>query len=233
MQTPMLSPKLSLKKTKLDQRVSRQGMIWANLQFFILLVINAFFWSLSHTLQKQWTSSPEQTFELKRWWLGVVSLGTHADPAHLFSNLMGLFVLSFFIFGFLSFSQKHSWILFGSLWTLGFVGHLLTLTTLPHQTGLLGSSGVVFTALGFWLSHYLFLTRQKTLRSRVLRVVGLSLIFLVPESFAPEVSYTSHTYGLILGLMAGVLHFSIFKAQFRSFEVYEEEPPVVKVDESP
>ena len=139
---------------------------------------------------------------------------------HWLSNVFSYFVLSFFIFGFLSFSLRHSFYIWIMFWLLGGLTQILTLLTMPASIRLIGASGILFIALGFWLIHFWSLARQKSFFSRGIRVIGVAIVFLIPEKFSPEVSYMAHGIGLTIGFIFGLGHFYFFKKRYRSFEIF-------------
>ncbi len=75
---------------------------------------------------------------------------------------------------------------------------------------------------GVWLVLYFLLDRRKSIVQRSLRALGVGLALFMPsEAFDPHISYKSHFIGFSLGVLFGLLYYSIHRDTFRAAEVRE------------
>lgn len=138
------------------------------------------------------------------------TLFAHADLGHLMSNLILLVPLTYL---FLSYFGA-GFILFGL--GIGGVVNAIVLETLPQQTLLIGISGVVYFLGAAWLTLFLLIDRRERLRRRIARVFLLSFLFLVPETYQPQVSYSSHFLGFLVGIISALTYYKRCPAQIYS-----------------
>ncbi len=130
-----------------------------------------------------------------RWWISFAAMFIHADIGHLLSNLL-LFI------PFAALLQAHygravfPWI--GLL--IGYLTHLTVLLIKEDGYSLVGASGMVYGLGGLWLGLFVLHGNRYTLKDRILRSIGVSLILLFPTQFMPEVSYLAHGIGFLMGL---------------------------------
>ncbi|MEO0336539.1 MAG: rhomboid family intramembrane serine protease, partial [Pseudomonadota bacterium] len=137
----------------------------------------------------------------------------HADFGHLLSNSYMLLIFSYFVYGYFGSIAFP----FGSFILAGLV-NVLTVLTMPPETGLLGASGLVYLLGGFWLTSYFFIQRQHTLLPRLIRVLGIALMVFFPTTFVPTTSYMAHAIGFAVGSVFAVTFFAYKKKWIRSFE---------------
>lgn len=204
-------------RTLISRRPKDQGVLIGFLLIFVCSLISLMSWQ-NQTLFDSLAASWNLVFEKGEVHRLISSLFLHGDLGHLLSNSYMLFVLSVFIFGTLTLSFSGALALMAFTLIGGALVNILTLYSYPPQTRLLGISGVVYLLAGFWFVNYLLIDRRRRFPSRLLRVLGVSLVILFPSTFEEEVSYLAHFHGFWLGLVMGTGFFYLFKKQIRSFE---------------
>ena len=65
----------------------------------------------------------------------------------------------------------------------------------------------IATSKTLWLTLFLFVERNQSIENRVVRAVGFALVMLIPSQIKPEISYRTHTIGLLWGVVWGVLYY--------------------------
>ena len=95
-----------------------------------------------------------------------------------------------------------------------FGGLFIALKTYPPHIGLQGASGVLYVMFGLWLSLYYKAEVHVPRGKRRLRIIGFCLVMMVPSEFSPQVSYRSHLFGLVVGLIAGIIYGYIAHEEF-------------------
>ena len=70
--------------------------------------------------------------------------------------------------------------------------------------------------------------RRESWGRRIIKVVGVTMVLFLPDSFRPNVSYMAHFVGLILGVFSALLLYAINYRQYEAAEVTEE---VIETDE--
>lgn len=153
-----------------------------------------------------------------QWWRLVTSIFVHGDSGHLLSNLLFLTIFSYYNFSYFGKSVfPYSAIFFGVL------TNIATLAGMNEMVYLVGASGVVYYLGGFWLVIYVFVERQKSIRQRIGRSLGVGLVLLGPGTFSPETSYMAHLWGFVFGIFFALVYFSLNKKRIRSYEKYKTE----------
>ena len=72
----------------------------------------------------------------------------------------------------------------------------------------MGVSGLVYSMIGLWLSLYFYFENTRSKKEKVVRVLGFILIILIPSHYQKNVSYISHAYGFVLGILG--FRYSLF-----------------------
>lgn len=101
---------------------------------------------------------------------------------------------------------------------------MIVLQTMPASVGLIGVSGVVNWMGGAWLALSWLIDRRESTGRRILKVVAVTIVLFVPDSFKPEVSYLSHFLGYFAGMFSGIFLYYLFKRKFDSEEIIEVIP---------
>lgn len=74
---------------------------------------------------------------------------------------------------------------------------------------------------GAWLALAWLIDRRESNGRRILKVVAVTIVLFVPDSFKPEVSYLSHFLGYFAGIFSGIGYYYLFKKKIKSEEVIE------------
>ena len=154
------------------------------------------------------------------YWRVVTAVLIHKDMGHYLSNMLLLFILGYFIYGYFGFWAHPVTTFSGACFV-----NLLAISSYSEKVFLLGASGWVFLLGGFWLTLYFFIQRQYGWRMRIVRVVGVGLMLFFPSAFAPEVSYRTHYIGLVVGVFLGIFYFFLNRKGIRNFERYQVTAP--------
>lgn len=167
-------------------------------------------------------ASRELIFEKHQYWRLWTTLFAHANVTHIGSNLVLFVPFTYFLAG-------HFGLFFFPLigFFFGGIVNYLVLLTMPSSVFLIGVSGVVYFLAATWMIlAYLIDHREKKGR-RLLRILGVSIILLVPEAYKPDVSYLCHFLGAFFGVMIGALYYNYYKQDFKRAEVVEYVPDIV------
>ena len=162
------------------------------------------------------SASRHQVFVGLEYWRLFTMMAVHADLSHLAVNAAYVVCFGYLLYGYFGF-----WIYPTAMVILASLTTLVSLLTYPRGVVLIGASGLVYLMMSFWLVMYSFLERTVPFKKRLLRVIGITLIVLVPSTIQPEVSYRTHAIGAALGIIAASALFRLRKDQFRSLERIE------------
>ncbi|MFX0000023.1 MAG: rhomboid family intramembrane serine protease [Candidatus Hodarchaeota archaeon] len=123
----------------------------------------------------------------------------HADPIHLFSNMIALLFFGATVENnsFISKTQ-YLFIYFAS----GIIGNTFSLLLLPLNAISLGASGAIFGLLG--VAFIMIATDFQPL----LLFALFYLVFFIIYSFTPGINYWAHLFGLSGGLLFGYLFYT-------------------------
>lgn len=163
------------------------------------------------------SATGEKVFLQGQWWRAWTTLFAHADLTHILSNLFLFFPFSYYLMGYFGYTFFP---LFGFF--VGGLVNLAVLQTMPDYVGLVGVSGVVYWMGGAWLALSWLIDRRESNGRRVLKVVAVTIVLFVPDSFKPEVSYLSHFLGYFAGVFSAMIYYFVFKKKFKAEEVIEE-----------
>jgi rhomboid protease GluP len=156
-------------------------------------------------------------YERGEYWRAFTSTLLHADLNHLAHNaffLLGLSTLLHNYFGF--------WVFPVLSLIAGGIINLIALKIYPPAVHLVGVSGVIYFMASFWLTSYMLIERRHKILSRFIYATGITLIFLFPQVFQPEVSYLAHGLGFIVGIPFAILYFAFNFKRIRSAEEWVE-----------
>ncbi|MFX0076079.1 MAG: rhomboid family intramembrane serine protease [Candidatus Hermodarchaeota archaeon] len=133
-------------------------------------------------------------YDLEIWRL-LTSMFLHGDILHLFSNMLSLLIFGAYVE--LNYS-KYQFILI--YFISGLIGSFFSMLLLPLFTISLGASGAIFGLIGAAFSILI------TQRDTPLIVVGLVyVLYFIFSSFAPQINYFAHIFGLLGGMIIGFL----------------------------
>ncbi len=167
------------------------------------------------------SASYEKVFIKGEWWRAWSTLFAHGDLSHIASNLFLFAPFSYFLisyFGLIYFPLVGFFV--------GGLVNLLVLMTMPEQVHLIGVSGVVYWMGGAWLALAWLIDRRDSKGRRILRVVAVTIVLFVPDSFKPEVSYLSHFLGYFFGIFSSIIYYIFNHKKFLKEEVLEVIPEI-------
>lgn len=156
-------------------------------------------------------------FEKGEYWRAFTTTLLHGDLNHLAHNaffLLGLSTLLHSYFGF--------WVFPVLSFIAGGIINLIALSYYPPHVHLVGVSGVIYFMASFWLTSYMLIERRQKPFSRFNHAIGVTLIFLFPQVFQPEVSYLAHGLGFALGIPLALMWFGLNYRQIRAKEEWVE-----------
>lgn len=176
------------------------------------LYLNGFFHA------DEWmAASGERVFHKKEYWRAWSTLFAHGDLGHIASNLVLFIPFAYFLSGY-----------FG-VFFFPFIGffiggliNLIVLKTMPQEVWLIGVSGVVYWMGAAWITLSYLIDRRETRGKDLVKVIGISIILFVPDSFKVEVSYLSHFLGYFFGVLTGIIYYVLRRKKFRAADVYRE-----------
>jgi rhomboid protease GluP len=208
--------KTYIKENWLTKNPKSEGLN-PTLFLMFLLLFTSFIYLNNYFNAYLWMSATgDQVFLKHEWWRAWTTLFAHGDLAHISGNLFLFFPFSYYLvayFGYIFFP------FFGFF--MGGLVNLLVLQTMPSTVGLIGVSGVVNWMGGAWLALAWLIDRRESKGRRVLKVIAVTIVLFVPDSFKPEVSYLSHFLGYFAGIFSGIVYYLLFKKKILSEEVLE------------
>lgn len=161
----------------------------------------------------------EQVFTKHEWWRAWTTLFAHGDLSHILGNLFLFFPFSYYLVGYFGYTFFP---IFGFF--AGGVVNLMVLQTMPSHVGLIGVSGVVNWMGGAWLALAWLIDRRESKGRRILKVIAITIVLFIPDSFKPDVSYLSHFLGYFAGIFCGILYYYLFRKKILAAEVIEVIP---------
>jgi len=169
----------------------------------------------------QWGDSMSASWkavhENGEYWRLWTTIFAHGDLGHLAGNTFLFFILGFFLYGYFG-----SAVFPFAAFVLGGITNYIVLSTYAPEVTLIGASGVVYWMGGAWLILYFLLSRQKNIKQRLLRTLGVGiLIFMPAEAFEIRVSYRTHFIGFLLGVIFGFVYYLLHRRRFLEAEVRE------------
>lgn len=206
-----------LTKTFLSRKPSLESFLMATVGLAVLMLFMGF-------NQSNFSASGYQVFEKKEYWRAFTTTFLHADLDHLAHNAFfftGLAALLNNYFGF--------WVFPVLSFVIGGFINIATLYFYPPGVHLVGVSGVVYFMASFWLVLYLLIERRQSLFVRFVHAIAVSLIFLFPEAFQPQVSYLAHGMGFLFGLPVGLAYYFLNRSKIRAGDEWTE----IKKDRDP
>ena len=220
-----------VRQTWLSRKPNTRSSIITAWLIFILILTSALYWKNYAGLESLMPASGEAVFIKKEYWRLWTTLFAHADVGHLLSNSLTFFVVGYFLIGYFSL-----WFFPIAGFAIGGLVNSITLLTMPPTVKLIGVSGVVYWMGGAWLVLYFLLDQRKTRTQRTLRALGVALgVFMPAAAFDPSISYLTHLYGFIAGVLSGTAYYFINKSKFKRAErkeiIVEQEPILPEQDQ--
>lgn len=183
----------------------------------IIMIVSAFIYLGNYFNSDSWmAASGAQVFKQGEYWRLWTTLFAHGDFSHIMSNMLLFIPFAYFLAG-------HFGTIFFPLigFAVGGLTNLIVLWTMPENVSLIGVSGVVYWMGAAWMTLAFFIDRRESTGRRLIRILGVSMILFLPQTFSPEVSYLSHLVGYILGVLSGLILFLCFHRRFHSAEIIE------------
>lgn len=210
--------KTIIKETWLTKKIP-EGALISTLVLLIMLL-------LGFVYEANWMpASGKLVFEEHQYWRLWSTLFVHADIAHLLSNLVLFLPFSYFLsghFGYFFFP------FIGFL--MGGIINALVMLTMPAETFLIGVSGVVHFIGAAWMILAFFIDKNDKRESKsklLLKILGVSAILFIPDTYKPQVSYLCHLYGYSLGIVVGWVFYLIHRQRYHDALVMEIIPDVL------
>lgn len=199
-----------------------------NSTLFLVLLLLAGSYAYLHAFFHidQWMeASGDLVFAKKEYWRAWTTLFAHGDFGHIISNLFLFIPFAYFLSGYFGY-------LFFPL--IGFISgglvNLLVLKTMPPHVGLIGVSGVVYWMGAAWMTLSFLIDRRETTGKSLVKIIGISAILFVPDTFKAEVSYLSHFGGYVSGVLVAGLYYYINRKSFRAADHFIEIPEDDELD---
>lgn len=211
-----METKTYIKENWLTKNPKRDGL---NPTLFLmsLLLVTSFIYINSLFNAPLWMSANgNQVFVEGEWWRAWTTLFAHGNLTHIIGNLFLFFPFSYYLISYFGYSFFPVFGLF-----IGGLVNLMVLQTMPPQVALIGVSGVVNWMGGAWLALAWLIDRRETRGRRILKVVAVTIVLFIPDSFKPEVSYLSHFLGYFAGIGSGMLYYYLFRKKIKASEVIE------------
>lgn len=184
---------------------------------FVLFASSFLFWTGILGADQWMPASPYQVFREHQYWRLWTGLFAHADAGHLLSNIFLFLPFSYFLLG------HFTPVLFPALGILlGGLINFLVLKSMPEQSSVIGISGVVFWMGAVWLYLFLLIDRRESFRRRLAKVLFISVVLFIPETYKPETSYLSHFIGYVLGVLSAFAFYALRRREILAAEVYEK-----------
>ena len=201
-------------------KIPRRDGLNPTLFLMSLLLFSSFIYINNLFNAPLWMSANgDLVFTQGQWWRAWTTLFAHGDLTHILGNLFLFFPFSYYLIAYFGLSFFP---FFGFL--CGGLVNLLVLQTMPAHVGLIGVSGVVNWMGGAWLALAWLIDRRESNGRRFLKVVALTIVLFIPDSFKPEVSYLSHFLGYLSGVFSGIFYYNLFKKSIKAQEVIEVIP---------
>lgn len=211
-----MSVRMRLTATLLSRKPHRASLRVALSTLGVIALFSLVYWNDVGGMARYLPASARDVFQGGEFWRLVSGFLVHADIKHLASNALPMVVLSALFFGYFGWRAYP----LGAL-GLGALIHALTLLSYSPHVRLLGISGLVYCLGAAWLILYVGIERHRSLRLRIFRVLAFALIFFVPSTYHPEVSYRAHGIGFGVGLLFGVTLLHLSNARIRGAEEHE------------
>ncbi|MFX1380145.1 MAG: rhomboid family intramembrane serine protease [Promethearchaeota archaeon] len=140
----------------------------------------------------------KRVFENFEVWRLFTSIFIHADPMHLFSNMIALLLFGATV-------ETNSYITRLQYLVIyfisGLIGNVFSLLLIPINIISLGASGAIFGLIG--AAFIIVATDYRPLLFLALFYVG----FFILTSFSPGINYWAHIFGLLGGILFGYLFY--------------------------
>lgn len=215
-----------VRATWLTRRPYAHAWLVAAWCMILLITGSLLYWFNFYGANSWMPASGAAVFQKNEYWRLWTALFAHADLGHLISNSILFFIFGYFLSGYFGL------IIFPSLAFLtGGLTNFIVLLSYNPEVRLVGVSGVVYWMGGMWLGMYLLLDIQRTWTQRILRSLGVALaVFMPTTAFDPQISYSAHGWGFILGVLCALVFYFLQRRLFQAAivkEIMTEEEEVI------
>ena len=226
-----MEPLFVIKENWLTQKPRASASTFTLFLTLVLLATGMGFLSSFYQMDLWMTVSKENFLGQHQVWRLWTALFAHADMGHLFGNALLFIPLTYLLSAYYGAGLPLLGIALGGLI------NFFVVRTLPDHVSLLGISGVVYWMGAVWLTLSVLIDRRHSFRRRFALALFLSMMLFVPEAYKPEVSYLSHLYGFILGLITAFAYYAfnrdkLMAAEVKEYIVEEQEPEMLHLEAS-
>ncbi len=219
--------KFVFKENWLSQKITNNALVVTLFMVFMLVLGSSFYLNNLFDAHSWMPATRNLVFQQHQYYRLWTTLFAHGDYIHLLSNLVLFFPFSYYLTG------NFSWFFFPLLgFFMGGIANLIVLLTMKPEVQLIGASGVVHWMGAAWMILAFLINRHQRLSHRWLKLLGISAILFIPDTYKPEVSYLAHLNGYLLGLLSGWLTYHFYKKKFLAAEKYSIELDYVGFDYS-
>jgi rhomboid protease GluP len=182
--------------------------IYVNADYLSESVLNQFATASAYTFQlyEAGVLFPNKVFQ-GQWWRLLTAAFLHAGWFHLFSNMLGLYILGSIVEPILGRWRYAIGYLVTGISSMGLVSYL-SIMDLINEDAVVGASGAIMGLLGMMGAIFLIRWQQKkeAMAAQQLRsVVMIAGFQTVMDAITPQVSMAGHLSGLVLGFIVGLL----------------------------
>jgi len=168
-------------------------LILVNVIVFVVMSATGDFWGSCSSLTCQLLAQLNSSVLAGAYWQLFTSMFVHFGPEHILFNMFGLYY-----FGRLN-ENVFSTPKFLAIYLVsGLLGSVMTLVLLPPETLSGGASGVIFGLVG---SYVAIARRAQHMGAALL----YALLIFAQSSFLPGVNIFAHLFGLVGGLVLGLV----------------------------
>ncbi|MFX1553798.1 MAG: rhomboid family intramembrane serine protease [Promethearchaeota archaeon] len=189
----------------LDIESLKEAKVTLTLIFINILCFFLFAFAFPQEIMMLFVQINENVINEYEIWRLITPVFIHADPMHLFSNMIALLIFGATVEN----NDYISKIQFLIIYLIsGLIGNIFSLLLFPLDTISLGASGAIFGLIG--VAFIMVATDFPPLLLFALFYIG----FFIITSFTPDINYWAHLFGLLGGILFGYL-FYIRKRKIR------------------
>ena len=211
-----MNPIVVIKENWLTRKPNPMALDITIVVSLLLFAVSGVFLNNSFQAQNWLSANGAQVFNEHQYWRMWTTLLIHADWGHFLSNVFLFIPLTYLL------SAYYGFLLFPTFGFLagGFINYFV-LKSMPPEVTLLGVSGVVYWMGAVWLTLYVLVDHRESTKRRYARAMFLAILLFAPEAYKPQISYISHFYGFIFGVLCALTFYFLKRDDFRAAEVKE------------
>lgn len=216
-----MEEKKFIKSNWLTKNPKSDGLIPTLCLTFLLIFTTSLFLNHSFLAHMWMPASFENVFIKNEWWRLWSTLFAHSDLVHICSNLFLFFPFSYFLIGYYGLIYfPLVGIFVGGLVNYSVLMIMTKIQLIPEHTSLIGFSGVVNWMGAAWLTLGWLIDRRESKGRRLLKVIAVTIVLFIPDSFKENVSYLSHFIGFIYGIISSLIFYFIFRHKIIKEEIW-------------